>query len=517
LLADVAHSNPDGLWGLIRQLEILTTARRDGGASRSGSVPTTGESEQIGTNPALQLAYRSDPAATIALLRAANDALRRAHSHEPSDSSRRVALVIGSNGDRAWGRLATAANDANLLANALTHQGFDLFGGHALINPDRTQLLQAIKDFSRTIGPDTVAFLYYAGHGVQLNGRNYLVPTGAMVPRTEGDFDRNLIAVDDTVLPQMQQGNARLNIVVLDACRDTLSLPANSVRTGAGLAPANSRTRMKDTVIIYSTEPNDVARDSANGSSNSPFAVAFAAAISEPGLELREVFDRVQLTVDQATDHRQQPWISYSTISRFYFGSGLRADTTLSRVVLDDRPFHCPPAGAVATLISKGGMQTITYEPVGQNDPELCRARTSAGEAKTLLYNFFDMALIMDQAQVRSAMRDLFTNHKDSAAFDVSIRAVTSSQGRSAPFTTYHEVWRRIGTESLNVGNQFVTTVKLERRRKDPFSGSPEEAWDVWYSPSAGAFVRGERLSTAGQSVSNTGAPDNLQVVSFGF
>jgi hypothetical protein len=114
-------------------------------------------------------------------------------------------------------------------------------------------------------------------------------------------------------------------------------------------------------------------------------------------------------------------------------------------------------------------------------------------------------------------MRDLFTNHKDSAAFDVSIRAVTSSQGRSAPFTTYHEVWRRIGTESLNVGNQFVTTVKLERRRKDPFSGSPEEAWDVWYSPSAGAFVRGERLSTAGQSVSNTGAPDNLQVVSFGF
>ena len=172
LIDDVARNDPDGLRNLLRRLEILSTGQRDSGPARSGSAPTEAEAAQIDANQLLRRAYVTDPAATLALLRTTNDALARARSRDVSQPNRRLALVIGNSGDAAWGKLGNAANDANLIAGALTAQGFELFQGHAWVELDRSQLLQAIRDFTRSIPPGTVALVYYAGHGVRWSGRN---------------------------------------------------------------------------------------------------------------------------------------------------------------------------------------------------------------------------------------------------------------------------------------------------------------------------------------------------------
>jgi hypothetical protein len=112
LIDDVARDDPDGLRSLLQRLEILTTGQRDSGPARSGSTPITQESAQIAANPLLSEAYAKDHAATVALLRATNEELDRARRREPVELHRRVALVIGNSGDRAWGLLDTAGNDA---------------------------------------------------------------------------------------------------------------------------------------------------------------------------------------------------------------------------------------------------------------------------------------------------------------------------------------------------------------------------------------------------------------------
>ena len=112
LIDDVARDDPDGLRSLLQRLEILTTGQRDSGPARSGSTPITQELAQIAANPLLSEAYAKDHAATVALLRATNEELDRARRREPVELHRRVALVIGNSGDRAWGLLDTAGNDA---------------------------------------------------------------------------------------------------------------------------------------------------------------------------------------------------------------------------------------------------------------------------------------------------------------------------------------------------------------------------------------------------------------------
>jgi hypothetical protein len=517
LVADVAQRDPDGLWGLLRKLEILTTARRDGGTSRSASAPTAAEAAQIQANPALSLAYRNDPAATLALVRSTNEALRRAKIRDAQIPAKRLALVIGSNGDGTWGTLTTPRNDAHLIASALVGEGFELFEGHVLTDPDRQRLAQTIKAFSRAIGPETVAFFYYAGHGVQLNGRYFLVPIGAAIPRDADDYDRYFVALDDAVVRTIQQGNAQLNIVVIDACGDRSPLlSGRSVAYGPPRAskssvPMNLSPHTDGTVIIYSTAPNDVARDSVGNAPNSPFASAFATAIGEPGLEVREVFDRVQDIVGRATDRQQQPWISYSGSSKFYFGTRIRPVVGRSDASDGDRPFHCPSPGSTVALAVAGGTVTGTYQVADQADPVLCRIVTSAGETKDLVYNFFDRRSLLDQASIRTAMDGLLSRQKDQAEFEVWTRAICPSI----------ETWQRLGSEMIPIGNRYVRTFKFERTRRLSCSANFDQ-WIIWYDPTAGIFVRSMRklpvfpapLATDG--VPGVGMPGVFNVISLG-
>src|SRR5450631_2549940 len=128
----------------------------------------------------------------------------------------RIALVIG-NSDYASGPLPNPANDAKLIGDALANLGFDVI---ARRNADQTTMKRAIQEFGARLekaGPDSVGLFYYAGHGVQLNGRNYLIPTTARIER-EGDVEIEAVSAD-WVIEQMRYARNRLNIVILYACR----------------------------------------------------------------------------------------------------------------------------------------------------------------------------------------------------------------------------------------------------------------------------------------------------------
>jgi hypothetical protein len=509
LIDDIARTDPEALRNLLRRLEILTTAQRDSGAARSGARLTAAESAQINANPLLRQAYANDSAATIALLRATNDELGRARYRGSLTPRRRIALVIGNNGDSTWGRLRTPGNDAALISGALARQGFELFEGHPLLDLDRQQLLLAVRDFSREITPNTVALVYYAGHGVRSAGRNFLIPADAAVPTHDGDYDRDLVAVDDVLLRQMKQVGGALNIIILDTCEDRAAAASaesgGPVARGFGpVAPPGSGT-----IVISSTGPNDVAFDSIGDAADSPFASAFAAAIGEPGLEIRDVFERVEAAVDRASNHRQQPWIAYSAVGRFYFGAPASVATGFPSAVIDDGQFHCPATGTTITLDVLGASVKGVYQAGDPADPALCRIVTSAGETRTLLYNFFDTRSIIGLSSIRAGMDDLLSKHAGGAEFTVPYRF----------FNQFTEKWRRLGTETLLIGDRYVRAVKYDRVRSQVRGGwyqgdvAPAE-WLVWYDPASGLFVKSERQGSGGTAVFDGDMPGNFKVVS---
>lgn len=357
LIDNVARTDPDGLRELLSKLEFLIANR--GSPARTGSRPTPAEAAEIAANPAVGRAFQNNPDETLILLRQTNEALRKARLGAELGKPRRLALVVGDSGNETWGRLDNARNDADLIARTLKTLGFDLVTGGPLIDADRGHLQQAVRDFGHSIGSETVAIFYFAGHGTQFRGNNYLVPHEAGLPRSADDYDRTLLGVSDTVLRQMRQASGRLNIVVLDACRDHPPLQGFDIASrggsqGGGLAGNAVPPGMNGTVIIYSTAPGEIARDRVNNwDRNSPFAAAFAGAVVRPGIEVRDTFEEIQEKVKEATKGAQQPWISYAAIGKFSFSGQLGVQESAARILLPSPSLGVPPfAPAPSPLVA---------------------------------------------------------------------------------------------------------------------------------------------------------------------
>jgi uncharacterized caspase-like protein len=227
---------------------------------------------------------------------------------------KRVALVLGESRYASAPQLPNTARDAQLIAGTLKGLGFTLVGDGALVNLDRAAMVRAVRQFGDAAQGAAAALFYYAGHGVQVDGKNYLVPLEAD-PAKAADADFELVDVG-AVLRQMQGGGAGLSIVVLDACRNN-PFGAHGLRGGqAGLA---EMTAPRGTLISYATQPGNVAGDGPAGG-DSPFALALADAFKAPGRSVFEVFNAVGLAVGRATGGAQQPWLSSSPIEgKFYF------------------------------------------------------------------------------------------------------------------------------------------------------------------------------------------------------
>ncbi|GAB2175700.1 hypothetical protein DLREEDagr8_12580 [Dongia sp. agr-C8] len=210
------------------------------------------------------------------------------------------------------GDLANPANDARLMADTLRKLGFEVI---ERIDADQKQMQRAVIDFGKSLsqaGSEATGLFYYAGHGLQVDGENYLIPVNAAI-NDERDVEVEAVA-SNLVLKQMDFAGNAVNIVILDACRNNpLSRSFRSQVSGL----AEPRRKPRGSFIAYSTAPGDVAADGA--SRNSPYTRALVDAMQKPGAALEEIFRDVRSSVMAATKQKQVPWDSSSLTAPFYF------------------------------------------------------------------------------------------------------------------------------------------------------------------------------------------------------
>ncbi len=233
-------------------------------------------------------------------------------------AEQRLALVVGNSAYTKVSALPNPVSDAKLIADSLTRAGFDVT---VALDVTQRDLKRAVRDFSQKLestGPDGVGLFYYAGHGLQVNGTNYLVPVDAGI-ETEGDVAIETVSLND-VMSALAFSRARLTFVVLDACRDNpYKRGFRSVQRGLALVDAP-----RGSLIAYATSPGDVAADGSGA--NSPYTAALAELMDEPGVPVEQVFKKVRIRVAEATDGKQLPWESSSLTGDFYFKTGAAAD-----------------------------------------------------------------------------------------------------------------------------------------------------------------------------------------------
>lgn len=289
-------------------------------------------------------------------------------------NERRIALVIG-NSDYDTGPLPNPARDAELMAQTLRDVGFEVIARTDANQLEMKRAIQAFGDSLNEAGQDGVGLFYYAGHGVQAGGRNYLVPVGARIQR-ESDMEIEGVAAD-WVLAQMEYARNRLNLVVLDACRNNPF--ARSFRSGAsGLARMDAPS---GTLIAYSTAPGAVATDGTGR--NSPYTAALAAAMGRPGLAVERVFKQVRIKVMEQTDGQQTPWEASSLTGEFAFVPGRREALT---VAATGSPRLNPPS------LSSPGATTTTVAPPTSPPPAVTTPVAIAPSAKSAKDKAVEMA-----------------------------------------------------------------------------------------------------------------------------
>ncbi len=240
---------------------------------------------------------------------------------DASTGDRRIALVIGNSAYENVAALPNPVRDASLVADVLKLTGFESVT--LVTNLRKDALVSALREFAARAETADWAVVYYAGHGMEVGGVNYLIPIDAKIA-ADREIGFEAVPVDQ-VLNAAERAR-KLRLVILDACRDnpfaaqmkrTMTVASRSV--SRGLAPVEPEA---GTLVVYAAKDGETALD--GDGSNSPFAAAFVKNLPTPGLEVRRLFDFVRDDVMEATGRRQKPF-SYGSISGrqdFYFVAG---------------------------------------------------------------------------------------------------------------------------------------------------------------------------------------------------
>jgi uncharacterized caspase-like protein len=230
-------------------------------------------------------------------------------------NDKRVALVIGNGAYQNAVRLDNAVFDARAVADSFRKLGFQVVDGYDL---DIDQMRSKVSEFSAALSDSKSAVIYYAGHGISVDEENYLVPTD-IVLKSPTDLDLNAISVS-LLLKQMKRDD-RVNIVILDACRDNpfaavlARQKTRALVVERGLTPIDGDLA-RGTLIAFASDPKSSALDGPTGA-HSPFTEAFLAHLFDAGVPIDTVMSRVRNDVWEKTGHHQLPWVNTSLIGEY--------------------------------------------------------------------------------------------------------------------------------------------------------------------------------------------------------
>ena len=254
----------------------------------------------------------------------------------PAHAEKRVALVIGNSAYQTVPKLPNPDNDAKLMSDTLLSLGFFVVGGGARLDLDKPGFDAALNEFSKELVGADVALFYYAGHGVETHGLNYLVPVDAH-PQDEADVFEQMISTSD-ILDRLEKSGTRINLVLLDACRDN-PFGGRVVRSATGgLAQMPAPI---GTLISFATQPRSVSLDGEGG--HSPYTRALVEAMQRPGAGLFKTFNQVGLAVSKATHGQQLPWVSSSPISGNFYFAGKAEPASATTPASPDAPVKPAP------------------------------------------------------------------------------------------------------------------------------------------------------------------------------
>ena len=223
----------------------------------------------------------------------------------PAFAEKRVALVIGNSAYQNVSRLLNPANDAAAISATFKNTGFDVVELKRDLKAN--EMRRALRDFSDTVRDADVAIVYYAGHGIEIDGTNYLIPTDATLERDIDAYDE---AVSLDRLLAVIEPARKLRLVILDACRDNpfsksmkRTVAARSI--GRGLAKVDPGS--PNTLVAFAAKAGSTASD--GDGKNSPFTAALVKYLPKPGLDLRKAFGFARDEVLKSTGNRQEPFI----------------------------------------------------------------------------------------------------------------------------------------------------------------------------------------------------------------
>jgi TPR repeat protein len=372
----------------------------------------------------------------------------------------RVALVVGNFNYQHVPRLSNPGNDAALIAKTLRSLGFSLVGDGAQENVDKAHFDHLVQDFGRAIQGADVALFYYAGHGMQVDGSNWLVPTDANPTRPQ-DLEFQMVNAE-LVLKQMDGAGTRLNLVILDACRNNpfATLGTRAVQTGLAQMRAP-----EGTMISFATQPGNVAADGSGA--DGPYAIALAAAMRQPGLDIFRVFNEVGLTVKRSTNGAQLPWVSSSPIDgEFYFSPTDATPDPILAAAVDAAPAGSPIQGggaraaSAANGVASGGSAPAASTASEPDKSALSNSAASADRAAPLT---------LGQLQEQAAQG------KADAQFDLGFD-YAKGQGVTRDDAVARHWFEQSAAQGVAKA-QFWMGVMLERGRGGPRSYEDARLW----------------------------------------
>jgi len=306
----------------------------------------------------------------------------------------RIALVIGNSNYLEFGTLSNPKSDAQGIDKALRQLGYRT---KLVLDADEATMRREVKRFASSSQGVEVALVYYAGHGAQVNGDNYLLPTDLEVPKVETDIQLSSLKVDDIV----NSIRSKIKIVLLDACRDNPSLAKNIVKGRGsfrgGLAPVNSTldsNTNEGVFIAYATDAGNVASDGAS-EKNSPFTTALLKNIAAP-VSIDDMFSLVTREVRTATGNKQRPY-KYASLEGIFCIPMTCGSETIKKISTpvsfevakpyrkdlkffaedrwtyfadDDYSVYLVDLKSIEVNASKKKIQTLSYRYANQNDPK---------------------------------------------------------------------------------------------------------------------------------------------------